>query len=139
MYFMQSIADNIIDNSGLMGIEQFINEEDIITYLLCIISHEVYHLSTHKILCKYLNFIMLTISIILHSSPTLLPNFIQSQDSRHKHVVENIVDPDQLASQKPADLDLHCFRNRRYPALAWERGNDRKMIHFMGATPRRDQ
>ena len=26
--------------------------------------------------------------------------------------------PDQLASQKPADLDLHCFHNRLYPALA---------------------
>ena len=26
--------------------------------------------------------------------------------------VENSVDPDQLASQKPADLDLHCFQNR---------------------------
>ena len=22
------------------------------------------------------------------------------------------MDPDQLASQKPADLDLHCFQNR---------------------------
>ena len=25
---------------------------------------------------------------------------------------QNSVDPDQLASQKPADLDLHCFQNR---------------------------
>ena len=25
--------------------------------------------------------------------------------------VESHVDPDQLASQKPADLDLHCFQN----------------------------
>ena len=25
---------------------------------------------------------------------------------------ENSVDPDQLASQKPADLDLQCFQNR---------------------------
>ena len=24
----------------------------------------------------------------------------------------NIVDPDQLGSKKPADLDLHCFQNR---------------------------
>ena len=24
------------------------------------------------------------------------------------------MDPDQLASQKPADLDLHCFRNNIY-------------------------
>ena len=28
--------------------------------------------------------------------------------------VENIVDPDQLASQKPADLDLLCFQNGIY-------------------------
>ena len=26
-------------------------------------------------------------------------------------------DPDQLASQKPADLDLHCLQNRIYRAL----------------------
>ena len=25
--------------------------------------------------------------------------------------MENNVDPDQLASQKPADLDLHCFQS----------------------------
>ena len=25
--------------------------------------------------------------------------------------MKNIVDPDQLASKKPADLDLHCFQN----------------------------
>ena len=36
--------------------------------------------------------------------------------SSHKHVltcrVENCVNSDQLASQKPADLDLHSFKNR---------------------------
>ena len=26
----------------------------------------------------------------------------------------NNVDPDQLASLKPDDLDLHCFQNRIY-------------------------
>ena len=26
--------------------------------------------------------------------------------------VENSVDPNQLASQKPADLDIHCLQNR---------------------------
>ena len=31
--------------------------------------------------------------------------------------VENSVDPDQLASEKPADLDLHCFQNRIYLSL----------------------
>ena len=25
--------------------------------------------------------------------------------------VKNSVDPDQLASEKPADLDIHCFQN----------------------------
>ena len=31
----------------------------------------------------------------------------------------NSVDSDQLASEKPADLDLHCFQNTIYPGLAW--------------------
>ena len=45
----------------------------------------------------------------------LLPNFhpINPQDSSIEHVfiswVENSKDPDQLASQKTADLDLQCF------------------------------
>ena len=25
------------------------------------------------------------------------------------------MDPDQLASEKPADLNLHCFQSRIYP------------------------
>ena len=25
------------------------------------------------------------------------------------------MDPDQLASEKPVDLDLHCFQNGIYP------------------------
>ena len=32
---------------------------------------------------------------------------------------KNGVDPDQLASQKPADLDLHCFQNCIYPDFVW--------------------
>ena len=32
--------------------------------------------------------------------------------------VENSVDPDQLASLKPADLDLHSFQNMMHPSLA---------------------
>ena len=36
----------------------------------------------------------------------------------HISRVENSVDPDQLASQKPADLYLHCFQNRIYPGSA---------------------
>ena len=39
-------------------------------------------------------------------------------DSSWKHVftgnVENSVDPDQLVSKKPADLDLHNFQRRLY-------------------------
>ena len=34
--------------------------------------------------------------------------------------VESSVDSDQLASQKPADLDLPCFRNRVNLGLAWQ-------------------
>ena len=30
------------------------------------------------------------------------------------------MDPDQLASQKPADLDTHCFQNRIHPGLVWK-------------------
>ena len=31
--------------------------------------------------------------------------------------VENCVDPDQQASEKPADLDLHCFKIRMHPCM----------------------
>ena len=34
--------------------------------------------------------------------------------------VENRVDPDQLASEKPADLGQHCFLNRIYWCLVWK-------------------
>ena len=50
---------------------------------------------------------------------TLLPNLYQIyiQDNSYKHLstsrLENNVDPDQLASEKPADHDLHCFQNMR--------------------------
>ena len=33
--------------------------------------------------------------------------------------LEKSVDPDQLASQKPADLALHSFPYRINPSLAW--------------------
>ena len=33
--------------------------------------------------------------------------------------VENSVDPDQLTSQVPADIDLHRFQNRIYMGSAW--------------------
>ena len=32
--------------------------------------------------------------------------------------MENNADHDQLASQKPADLDIQCFKNRIYLGLA---------------------
>ena len=30
------------------------------------------------------------------------------------------MDPDQLASEKPADQDLHCFQNRICIGSAWQ-------------------
>ena len=30
------------------------------------------------------------------------------------------MDPDQLASKKPAELDLHCFQNGIYSGSAWK-------------------
>ena len=35
------------------------------------------------------------------------------------------MDPDQLASQKPADPDLHCFPKRIYPGFGRTRVNIR--------------
>ena len=50
---------------------------------------------------------------VLHSSS----RFINLQESSYYHVfasrVENSVNPDQLASEKPADQDLHCFQNQK--------------------------
>ena len=38
----------------------------------------------------------------------------------YKQIIENSVDPDQLAShEKPADLDLHCFQNRIFLGSAF--------------------
>ena len=59
--------------------------------------------------------------------PTPLKFLIQLQctlhDSSYKYVftsrVENNVDHDQLATQKPADLDLHCFHSD----FIWDFGN----------------
>ena len=30
------------------------------------------------------------------------------------------MDPDQLASEEPADLDLNCFHSKIYPSLIWK-------------------
>ena len=32
------------------------------------------------------------------------------------------MDPDQLASEKPADLDLHCFQNRDITQVQYGEG-----------------
>ena len=58
---------------------------------------------------------------------TLLPNFysinfntgFQLLVCLFMNRVGNNVNPDQLASEKPADLDLHCFLNGTCPVLAW--------------------
>ena len=48
-------------------------------------------------------------------APSLLFYQTSLQDSRYWRAftsrAENSVDSDQLASEKPADLDLHCFEN----------------------------
>ena len=51
----------------------------------------------------------------MHYSPILI-NFRMYFTRR----VESSVDSDQLASQKPADLDLPCFQNRVNLGLAWQ-------------------
>ena len=51
----------------------------------------------------------------------LPPNFIQftCKIPIYKYVfssrVKNSVDPNQLASERLADVDLHCCRNKLYP------------------------
>ena len=57
---------------------------------------------------------------VQHSSPIyiLLNRRIQIIDILFTSRVQNRVDPDQLASEKPADLDLHSFQNRVYPSIA---------------------
>ena len=58
-----------------------------------------------------------------YTLPQFLSNF---QDSCFltciRSRIENSVDSDQLASEKPADLTLHCFQDRisQYPRLAWQ-------------------
>ena len=39
----------------------------------------------------------------------------ESNQTKQTSGVENSVHHDQLASQKPADQDLHCFKNGIYP------------------------
>ena len=48
---------------------------------------------------------------------------------------KNSVDPDQLASWKPADQDLHCFQNRSYPSLAWYGLHNHNNLKIMTKDP----
>ena len=51
---------------------------------------------------------------VLHSSPIFIHSTLQEFNLKHVNVltirVENSVDPDQLASRKPADKDTHSFQ-----------------------------
>ena len=74
------------------------------------------HLSLWRGVPRSINALTLIVLDILmyHTPLQFLFNLIYLQDSRYKHVftrVENRVEHDQLASEKPADLDLHCFQN----------------------------
>ena len=40
------------------------------------------------------------------------------------------MDPDHLASLRPADLDLHCFQNRIYPGKGLSIYQDLNQLHF---------
>ena len=44
---------------------------------------------------------------------------------------ENSADPDQLASEKPADLDLYCFQNRIYLGFNMVRVNPVKVSEYL--------
>ena len=57
---------------------------------------------------------------VLHSSPIFIMLICRTFSNKHAFIssVEKSVDPDQLASEKPADLDLHCFQNRIYRGSA---------------------
>ena len=40
-------------------------------------------------------------------------NYFHVDSNNNYKQMENIVDPDQLASEKPADQDLHCFHSNQ--------------------------
>ena len=54
------------------------------------------------------------------SRTTTQPCYIQWDSTVFTSRVANNVDPYQLASQKLAGKDLHCFRNRISSGLVWE-------------------
>ena len=55
---------------------------------------------------------------VQHSSPILITLTQQLLAQLQMNLVEITVDLDQLASEKPDDLDLHCFQSRIYPGSA---------------------
>ena len=69
-------------------------------------------LTTHFISFPQLNLFDKYIhSCKIHNINYTLTQFhpIYLQDSSYYHVFANSIDPDQLASQKPADQDQHCL------------------------------
>ena len=72
---------------------------------------------THATRIAKTNFSHFPLSCCIFLYATLL-KCIQLYESSYKHVfirrVENCEDLDQLAFEKPADLDLHCFHFRIY-------------------------
>ena len=68
-------------------------------------------------------FIIIRLNRFIINTPTILYS-IDLQNSSYQSVftikVENSVDPDQLASQKPADQYLHCFQNKIYLCSTWK-------------------
>ena len=69
-----------------------------------------------KMLLLYAEPLSCWIIYVLHSSPFFIKLTYPTslQDFNFYKQLENSVDPDQLASEKPADLDLHGFQNRIY-------------------------
>ena len=53
------------------------------------------------------------------------PKFLQDSNYQQAFTsrVENSVNPDQLASQKPVDLDLHCFQTKMYNKVKHGKGS----------------
>ena len=68
------------------------------------------------------SFNLITIALTLldiflyYTTSNFYPINLEDFSDQHvlTHRVENNVDPDQLASEKPADQDLHCFQNGIY-------------------------
>ena len=61
--------------------------------------------------CRLPGVNMLHSSPIFHHMCCIVSGFMVDLEAEWK-----IVDPDQSTSEKPADMDLHCFQNRAYPS-----------------------